>query len=664
MDAALGFENTITLHGKDIEHVTLYVRKKVYEEGYGDESLSFTLQACRSNLACGNLPFLSPSTVPPTSTGSTSMWTPPNECAGQIERAKRGSVALQVLEELYRDNRRDERAVTLTAFAELIDLDGSNVIDLHGCRWSVWDTVDVFRLSTSRWKRETEVTPPTDRTSCIAFHVASALRAVAAIVYAVFNAVPVDIEATENNQSFHPFHMAAIALCHIVCEASYAIVDLSVYIQDEGHENDELRPGSHGSTASLRLPCGTDLQVTIFQDEATNMLTHASLKPYSNSSNHSQLSIIVALTLVSVLHGAGIEASVEMDPEDVKVEIDEEFLRIVWTQAAVPSFVIKCGAEDQPISNARISELSRHLSLYRVGTWLKNLKTVENESGVDTDYEAEERLILAKEEAIDIMSEIDDWDQEMYLGGLESETGTNGSDNNNSRTEQPLREEFLHFGSGSSDLPILDQDKTVGELELCARRGVPIAPDGRRSVVIRKGRVVWGRVQFDGQFKYRPLASFQKVLRALVPVKTIGIGPVLVEQFEHDSSSPESGSELANLLLSGVLGAENALWALKKILYSDVIVKKTSLPEYLSPLHKLGRTSDEKYDLSIVSLLGTNAVQALEVIVDDEGQIVVDYEGVFNPIRLELKGRRLRCGEIDDYHGGQVGTITNKVCIF
>lgn len=245
----------------------------------------------------------------------------------------------------------------------------------------------------------------------------------------------------------------------------------------------------------------------------------------------------------------------------------------------------------------------------------------------------DDRILLAREEAVDILESHSFKGMGAFLGEEESSETESSTEIETQHTlpgtstgvppasakvlMQMNRTEFLHYGPGSSDLPLLNDDFiSESGLVVCARRGVPIKPDTRRSVIIKKRSALWGRVSFvNDSFEGIPLVNVESVLRAIIPFQQMGAAGLSFAQFESQSQSGTRGSELANILLSGAYGADQALWALKKILYSGSGLRQEPTPSFLIPIQE--RVRDDGF--SVTAVLGSDAVSAIEVIVDDRG---------------------------------------------
>lgn len=666
MDEKL-YENVITLHAKNAQTISNYVCNEILSNSSAPEepsSFSYVLVACNSDVVGGELALQADEHNQHLPVDNTEF---PQFTAKLIERACSGSIVLTVLEDFFQDARSNKRPLEIVSFAELIDVNVRNVIDRNGVRWEIMPGVDVIKLSTSSWKRLASVsTSPTDASSSSNFNVAQAvaqcLRAVAATTYAALSVEEDIVKAVWS---------LPVVLCQTNVAASQALVALSVYAQNI---SEELRSNS----ATLHLPCGSDVsvEVRLSEEQKGDNNVVFGLKAAKTKNRPSPGFDVVLTIMATVLMGAGFQAEANIDPEEWAAEmvgIDRELAGILWAQAAV----ISQGAaqETYSVDSESISDLlqlhnlARNITIYRVANWIAS-RSVPYTPCVD-----EERLLYARIEAVDILEKISLNGIETFLGEESSETGSLAENTSSSlpaaSTETPAcvkalrltdRTEFLHHGPGNSNLPLLDHDFTSRSgLIVCARRGIPIRPDSRRSIMIRKRSALWGRVVHEsGCFKARPLVNAKAVLRALIPIQKLGVAGISFGQFESGSLDNARGNELANILLSGAYGADQALWALKKILYSGVGAQQDFVPSYLLPLKD--RVRDDGFALS--AILGSDAVAALEVIVDDEGRVILDYEGDFKPLELKLDGRKIQCIEIDEYSGGKVGTIVNKACIF
>lgn len=645
MDAR-AFENVVELHGEDVPEVSQHVCDQIFSSAEdGDNQIRATLQACRFDDVGGTLPI--PEYVLEGVEGLRDEDLP--SALDQLERqAHDGSVALQVLEALFQDERRQQRTVTITGFAELVDVDCEQVIDIYGARWPISD-VDGFHLSCAGWNRITSIESSgavgstTDPTSvCTSWRVASALRAVVGNVYASLCA------AGDTGVNDLTWVGVAVAGCKINVATARAIAMIAT----------SARGDFVAGTSRMLLPCGAELDFECCPDGGGSWRTFEKVQiGLGDCGVLSGMGRFAVNVLSAVLMGAGVNVVSDIEDEASEFGIEGWFAHVIWCQAAVACQALVSEAYPEQDGVMPVLDIVRYMTIYHVGSRC----IAQN---VDTDDSAlATRVLFAKEVAMDLMESAPGWDTDAFFDGQAAEA-LPAARSSLEATVGIDRREFLHFGAGSSDLPVLEDDFVSDcGLQVLARRGVVMRPDRRQSVVIRKHAALWGRVKFNGEaFVSKPLVNVASILRALVPVQGVGAGPVNFRQFEEQPPATGArGNEIANILLSGAYGGDQALWALNKILYSGVGLKPGSIPSFLLPLAE-SRNED---GFGIVSLLGSVAVRCLEVIVDDRGRVLLDCEGDFPVMQLRLDGRRVRCVEVDDgYSGGRVGTISNNVCMF
>lgn len=637
------FESVSTFHTQNAHQISQQVRDEAFADATYNQTINFNLIACQIDNVSGPRPIPHASPVSTPTLSATDLSTG-EQCL--LTRASSGSVALKVLEDAFLDTRRDSRRVSLTAYAERVDLHATGVIDGHGCRWQVSNVVDVFKMGCASWRNVTSVHAVAQETAT-AFLVALCMRAVVATTYAC-------VCAGENVGK-----LAGAGLAVALGKTSIAAAGAVVVVSSKGESYED-------GDAEMVLPCGAKLVLEAVLDTEEGRVNEMRVR-VGGEGRLSGVGKIAVNVMGMVLMGAGVRLSADIEDADGAFSLDGELARVLWMQAAVACHALSMDAD----TTVPVHDIVRCLTIYRLGKAVSlreerqdgDKDAEEGEEGNVEGVEAE-RVILAREEAMDMMDGLDGWDADTYTGDKDD----NEEMGDACKLKQylgngPAREEFLHYGAGSSDLPVLPSDfVTESGLRICARRGVAMQPDTRRSVVIRKGRALWGRVVFeDGRFTAKPLISGRGVLRALVPVQGIAVGPVGIQQFEARAEETGRGDELANILLSGAYGAEQGLWALKKIMYSGCGVRKGCLPSYLGVMED----RVEMDGFGIVSVLGREVVRCMEVIVDDRGRVLIDYEGDFGTMEVVLEGRRLRCVRIQGgYVGARVGTIANSACMF
>ncbi len=619
------FERVPTIHLKDDDQVSDLVRSETFDLVRSETSTTgdpvvVNLTACASDQT-GGPPSISYQLVAAGKRMKVDEL--PEAYLSTVQAASKGSLALKVLEDFTVDYRFKGKTVNLKGYAELVAVNEAEVIDQAGCRWPISPIVDEFVISNKRWRRIATVSPAHSLYSA-SVRIATCLRPIAASVYALICATD-----SENFQDSLPILLARTSL-----QSSIGLILTRMLSSNR----------SASEVAQLHLPCGSDIELCATAQAGSDEMDAVEFR--RGSGNISRMSLIAVDVMSIVLLGSGINATSQIeDSEDVGA-IEGNIARILWMQAALAAkWSTAALGKSFPLHNT-----VRALTLYAVA------KAAESgQNSVDP-----QRVFLALDEAKEIIDGIEGWTVSEFLDFDDFEelgsavTSRSCSD----------RSEHLHYGPGSSDLEVLEEDHvTEGGLTIIARRGIPIKPDSRRSIVIRKAKMLWGRVAFDNDcFSYRPLVDTGSVLRATVPVQSVSVAGIGIQQFEVSSASDSIGSEIANILLSGVYGADAALWALKKIIYSGRGLKNQYFPKYLLPMKD--RIEDSGFAIS--SLLGNVAVESLEVIVDEQGRVILDYEGDFQPMEITRKGRRLHCAlfeEGDEITGGKVGTISSKFSI-